>query len=55
MLDNITADDIIAVIDLSDRDIITGEYKVPVKVSVPNKGLVWAYGDYTAVIKVTPK
>lgn len=55
ILDNITADDIIATIDLSDRDVITGEYKAPVKVSVPNKGLVWAYGDYTAVIKVTPK
>ncbi len=55
ILNNITAEDIVATIDLSDRDVITGEYKAPVKVSVPNKGLIWAYGDYTAVIRVTPK
>lgn len=51
VLDNLTAGDIVAEIDISDRTIKTGQYMTPVKISVPNGALAWAVGDYnTAVI-----
>ena len=44
--------DLVAEIDLSDRDVVPGPFSLPVKISAPGKGLVWATGDYTAVVTI---
>ena len=54
ILKGITADDIIAEVDLSDRDLVEGQQKYPVKISIPGKGLVWAAGEYSVVIHASP-
>lgn len=55
VLNSMTADDIVAEVDLSDRELLPGQYSYPVKISVPGKGLVWALGDQTATIQVMEK
>ncbi len=52
MMAALSAGDVVAEIDISDRVIQTGQYKVPVKIYTPTKNLVWAVGDYTAIITV---
>lgn len=47
--------DIIAEIDLLGSNITTGTQTVPVKIFIPAKGTVWAYGNYTAIIDVMKK
>ena len=39
-------------IDLSDRDVQVGQYEVPVNISAPTQGKVWALGAHTAVINI---
>ncbi len=51
----LSTDDIIAEIDLSERNIQPGQFSVPVKIYMPTKGFVWAVGDYTAIINVKEK
>ena len=51
ILESMTADDIVAEIDLSEREIVSGSYPMPVKISVPGKGLVWAVGDHNVTIQ----
>lgn len=48
----LSADDIVAEIDLSERNIQPGQFSVPLKIYMPTKGFVWAVGDYTAIINV---
>ncbi|MBR5558708.1 MAG: hypothetical protein IKU72_00480 [Oscillospiraceae bacterium] len=48
----LSSDDIIAEIDLSERNIQPGQFSVPLKIYMPTKGFVWAVGDYTAIINV---
>jgi YbbR domain-containing protein len=55
ILEEMTADDIVMEIDFSEREVILGQSQVPVKISVPTKGLVWAANMYSAVIQVTEK
>lgn len=55
LVSKITARDIVAEIDLSEREIAPGQYSLPVHVYIPNRGLVWATGDYTAVVSVKQK
>lgn len=55
VLNSITANDIVAEIDLSDRDIKEGQYKVPVKIFSPNNNFIWVNGEYEAVVTVTKK
>lgn len=55
VLENLTADDIVVEAVLSDRELAPGQYNYPVKISAPGKGLVWAVGDYNAVILVKEK
>ena len=55
ILETLTPEDIVATIDLSERDLPPGQYRQPVKISVPNKGLVWAADEYFAVVQVTEK
>lgn len=56
---NVIADlselDIIAEIDLLGSNITTGTQTVPVKIFIPAKGTVWAYGNYTAIIDAKKK
>jgi hypothetical protein len=40
-LEGMTADDVVAQVDLSEKELTPGQYKYPVKISVPTKGLVW--------------
>jgi hypothetical protein len=55
ILEEMTADDIVMEIDFSEREAVLGQSQVPVKISVPTKGLVWASGVYTMVIEATEK
>ncbi len=52
VLAGLTANDIIAEIDLSDRSVHAGQFSLPLKIYVPTKGLVWAVGDYSAVVTI---
>lgn len=52
-LASMSASNIVAEIDLSERLIESGSYNFPVKISVPGKGLVWAVGDHSVTIQVT--
>jgi YbbR domain-containing protein len=52
ILEEMTADDIVMEIDFSEREAVLGQSQVPIKISVPTKGLVWASGVYTVVIQV---
>lgn len=51
-LETLTADDIVAEIDLSERELLPGQYTYPVKISAPGRGIVWAVGDHTTIIRV---
>lgn len=53
ILASMTSDDIVAEVDLSERELTLGQTNYPVKISVPGKGLVWAVGDYSVLISVT--
>lgn len=55
VLETMTAEDLIAEVDLSDREIVTGQISVPVRIYAPNKGTVWAYGDYLTVVSIAEK
>lgn len=44
--------DFMVTIDLSDRDVQVGQYEVPVSISAPTRGKVWALGAHTAVINI---
>lgn len=52
LLKTIKSGDFMVTIDLSDRDVELGQYEVPVSISAPTQGMVWALGAYTAVINV---
>lgn len=47
--------DLIAEIDFSDREVVTGQIKMPVSVYAPNKGAVWAVGDYIALVEISER
>ncbi len=53
ILESMTTESIIAEVDLSERDIVSGSYTCPVKISVPGRGLVWAVGHHTVTVEVT--
>lgn len=55
VLETMTADDLVGQIDLSKRSIETGQFKTAVTISAPSKNLVWAVGDYTAVVVISEK
>ena len=55
VLETLSSGDIVAEIDMSSRDISTGQLKVVANIIAPTKGLVWAYGDYNAVVSVQEK
>lgn len=50
----LSAGDVIGEIDLLEQKFSgSGSYDVPVRVLIPSKTGVWAYGEYTAVLSVT--
>lgn len=51
-LKTIKSGDFIVSIDLSDRNVEQGQYEVPVGISAPTQGKVWALGAHTAVINI---
>ena len=55
IIETLSSEDIVAAVDLSERDLPPGQYRQPIKISVPNKGLVWAVGEYYAVVQVSEK
>lgn len=55
IISKLTSGDIVAEIEINDSEITTGQMSVPLKISIPNKGLVWAIGDYRAIITITDK
>ena len=55
MVSELTAGDIVAEVDVSDREVVTGQIKVPVQVYVPNKGTVWAVGNYSTLVTISEK
>ena len=52
VLSKLTAGDIIAEIDLSNRNVQVGQFSVPLTIYMPTKGLVWAVGSYDVIINV---
>ncbi|MDD2956275.1 MAG: CdaR family protein, partial [Oscillospiraceae bacterium] len=55
VLAGMTADDLIAQIDLSDRELTAGQSSYPVSVYAPTKGLVWATGEHSVILILTEK
>ncbi len=54
-MENLSAEDLVAEIDISEREVSPGPYNLPVKITAPGKGLVWAEGEYTAVVTIKEK
>ncbi|MDD3193512.1 MAG: CdaR family protein [Oscillospiraceae bacterium] len=55
VLGTMTSDDLVAQVDLSKRAVETGQFKTAVTITAPAKNLVWAVGDYTAVVVISEK
>ena len=55
ILSKLVSGDIVAEIEINDNKIVAGQMTVPVKISLPGKGLVWAVGDYKSVVTITDK
>lgn len=54
-LESMTPEDIIAEVDLSEREVVTGQLKWPVTIYAPGKGAVWAVGDYVTTVSIAEK
>lgn len=50
-----TGEDLVAEIDFSDREAVTGQIKMPVRVYAPDKGTVWAVGEYVTLVEISEK
>ena len=52
----LTNTDLVAEIDMTSKEVSPGTYlEMPVRISAPGKGLVWATGEYKAIVTVTEK
>ena len=54
-LEAMTPEDIIAEVDLSEREAVTGQTKWPVTIYAPGRGPVWAVGDYVTTVSIAQK
>ncbi len=54
-LESMIGTDIIAEIDLSDREVSEGQIRVTASIFVPGKGVVWANGVYQAQVTIRKK
>ena len=55
VMETLTAKDIVAEIDFSERELSTGSSSLPVSISVPGRTLAWAVGEYAAVVTIDEK
>ncbi len=55
VLQGLSSDDIVVEVDLSDRDIVAGQYLIAFRVVVPNHEDVWAEGSYSGAVTVTAR
>lgn len=55
IVEDITSEDVVAVYDWRDKSLQTGTVSVKVKITIPDKGLVWAVGEYSVVLSVTER
>ncbi len=55
VLTGMTSDDIVAEINLSGSEISAGQMSVPVTISAPSKGIVWANGNYQVIVTISEK
>ena len=54
-METLTAEQLYAVLDMDDVETITGQYKIPVRISADGHKDVWAVGEYSIVINVETK
>ncbi len=55
VLQKLSSDDIVVEVDLSDRDVVAGQYLVAFRVVLPNNEDVWAEGSYSGAVTVTAR
>jgi cobalamin biosynthesis Co2+ chelatase CbiK len=55
VINNITAANIIAEVDLFEANLNESNYSMPVKIYSPQYNNVWAYGNYNVTISVSEK
>lgn len=54
-IDSLLATDLIAEVDISSRELTTGQLLAPVRIFAPSKSGVWANGDYSVMLTVREK
>ena len=54
IVNDLTAEDLVGTIDLSQYSISRGRYTVSVKIYVQGRVLAWAVGEYSVEIEATP-
>jgi len=52
VLESMTANDLVAEVDMSGQSISLGQYRRPASIYIPAKDKVWASGEYTVMIVV---
>jgi len=52
VINSMTAKDIVAEVDVSDREVEKGQYMTPLTVYAPNGSLAWSEGGYEAAVNV---
>ena len=50
IISGIAAGDFVVKVDLSDMNLRNGKYEIPVSISAPTKGFVWAVGEYSVTV-----
>lgn len=51
IISGISAGDFVVKVDLSDINLRSGKYEVPVSIYAPTKGFVWAVGEYSVTVQ----
>ena len=51
IISGISAGDFVVKVDLSDINLRSGKYEIPVSIFAPTKGFVWAVGEYSVTVQ----
>ena len=51
IISGISAGDFVVKVDLSDTNLRSGKYEIPVSIYAPTKGFVWAVGEYNVTVQ----
>ena len=51
IISGISAGDFVVKVDLSDINLRSGKYEIPVSIYAPTKGFVWAVGEYSVTVR----